>query len=297
MLDQFKRQLQQVTGPVAVHKREDQRSVAATLEAPDKDVQLEVAWDKEAHFVVGEIHSISTDVETVLGIYNSLGHRLGCGSVFVPDVPGDADPEAMGYSRQYVLPLRRSVPTGVRYWLIDAYAADVQQQLQSLLGIAVTRSCPAVDERPYLYSLEWEGYRSDEKFALYVHLHSISQSAYLEELTIPDSLRRRGIGTAVLELLARLAFDLHCRYLYLWAKSHAEAFWQRKGLQRIFRANLRNQRRRADALRRRPGWDRAWFEGIPLEQPLWFYRNHPQDDLDLYLALHRWPTRQRGSGR
>ena len=215
---------------------------------------------------------------------------MDSGSILLPEHDLEVDFPQFGYAKQFVYPLRRQVPTGVRYWLVDEKTEQIRQSMEQLLGIPVEMRNPSADERPFIYTIDWQGSWNGEPFACYFHLHSLSQAAYLEELTIPESLRGRGIGAVVSDWLKELAEQLHCRYLYLWAKHNAERFWHRQGFSLIYRANLRGERRRKRSLRRRPGWDRAWFEGEPLPYPHWYYRNHPQDDLDLFLGLMDWPV-------
>ncbi len=290
MLRRLAEQLRQVTvGPVIIEDERQSGIRGGVVSAPKENIQLEVGWDPKAHFVAAHMDGAEALSDEVLGMYNSLGDALDCGSVILPDASSVGDPAAMGYAKQYLYPIRRRVDTGIRYWLINDKADAVRQDLEQLLGVAVTLSAPAVDQRPFVYSLDWEADAAGEKFACYLHLHSLSQAAYLEELTIPTSLRGRGLGTAVTELLKCLADSLHCRYLYLWAKHAAEPFWEGQRFALLYRANLRNERRRSRSLRRAPGWERAYFEGEPLPHPHWYYRNHPQDDLDLFLALTKWP--------
>ncbi len=291
MLERLAKQLESVTrGPVIVEEESSSGIRGGIVTVPEQNLHLEVGWDREAHFVAAHVDGPETIAKDVLGMYNSLGDTLECGSVIIPDGPAGVDFSEMGYAKQYLYPLRRTVFTGIRYWLVAEKTEHMRQELQQILGVRVTLEQPSVDERPFVFSLEWQADVDGDAFACYLHLHSLSQAAYLEELSIPESLRGQGLGTAVSDLLKQLVDELHCRYLYLWAKHNAETFWERQNFSLLYRANLRNERRRTRSLRRTPGWDRAWFEGEPLPYPHWYYRNHPQDDLDLFLALKNWPV-------
>ncbi len=293
MLAQLQANMEEVAGEIIVEQEQKDNLIVAQIEAVEKEIQLTVAWDDQTNYLIGNLDCNFEAASPLVRICNSFGHELDCASIWFSHDHNSAILGDNGYAKQFIFRLVTTTPAKINYFLLESQAQAFGTFLQNTLNCQVEFNCP-IDERPYIYSLDWHAKMNGMKFSCYLHLHSLSQAAYLEELVIPPKIRRLGIGTLIVNHLKHLVATLNCRYLYLSAKKHAERFWLKQGFTYVFRANLRNERRRIAALRRQPGWDRMCVEGEVMSQPTWFYRNHPQDDLDLYRMLQSWdPTTDR----
>lgn len=284
MLSQLKSHIEQVVGEVELEENRKKNLYLADVEAVEQDVQLSLAWDRDAHYLVGQVDCDKNTLGPIARACSSFGSELECGSILLEPQVNVKVMEQNGYEKQYIFPLSLQAASRVYCERLQKKGHECRSFLELTLARDITYHL-SHDERPHILSLDWKG----ENFSLYLHVHSVTQAAYLEELVVPKSLRYQGIGTTVVNYLKDMLLGINCRYLYLSAKKRAEGFWESQGFSYLLRANLRNERRRKKALRRVPGWDRAYFEGERLPEPTWAYRNHPQDDLDLFLAIRNWP--------
>ncbi|HET7558374.1 MAG TPA: GNAT family N-acetyltransferase [Limnochordia bacterium] len=209
----------------------------------------------------GELPALSTwEVAGFRKIFvRSLGRRLT-----LP--PGDE-------------PARQAVPPAA----LERYRAAAARALDRPVVL-----CAGVEEWPFIQSFDLVSPGPEcetPDLVCYAHAHPLSGAIYLEKIALAPPLQGGGIGTAVVAALMDLARDWEATYVYLLAKADAEPFWQRRGFAPLGRLNLRARRRRREALRKRPGWDVARVLGQRLERPVWQYRNHPGDDLDLLRGL------------
>ncbi len=287
MLEQLQANVEQIVGEVVIEQDQQEDLIIAQVEAVNEDVQLTIRWDEDTTYLISHLDCGFKDVTPIVQICNSFGDELECGSVLFSSDHNGALMENNGYDKQFIYSLDHNVDQPIDYPALNQGSVELCAFFENLLGINVQLRCP-IDERPYIYSIDWEGNVGSSKFSCYLHIHSLTQTAYLEELVLPKQFRRRGIGSMIANRLKRLVWENNCRYLYLSAKRHAEKFWIKQDFIYIFRSNLRNQRRRTRALKRQPGWDRVWVDGEPMLKPISYYRNHPQDDLDLFKALQHW---------
>ncbi len=271
--------------------------VVAKVQGIEQPVSVEVAWNESVDFLAGTLDCPIQHVGPVLEACESVADELDCGSVVFANQGRESAFESQGYSRQYIYPAedlpRPPSDVHIDFCLVDGLIEDFRRELAELLGQPV-HCLVSNDERPFIYSIDWSADLSGDLFKCFLHLHPMTGTAYLEELVVPKALRFMRIGSKAAEGLKSIISEAHCRYLYLTSKQRAEGFWEKQGFGYVNRLNRRSERRRVRALRRRPGWDRAFFQGQPLPNPTWCYRNHPQDDLDLYLALRDWPFTDSG---
>ena len=176
MLAKMADQLQRVTkSPVEVEPElvENER-IGGIVTAPKDDVQVELAWDHGRHYITAHIETPEELAASILGMCNTLGDSMDSGSILLPEHDLEVDFPQFGYAKQFVYPLRRQVPTGVRYWLVDEKTEQIRQSMEQLLGIPVEMRNPSADERPFIYTIDWQGSWNGEPFACYFHLHSLS---------------------------------------------------------------------------------------------------------------------------
>lgn len=304
----------------AAHAGEKIKSIADVDVAVDSEhggeaqVQLAVEGKKAAADLVVDVERevmVATDVHAdkgrevkeLLKACRHLGSEVACGSLIIPPEAfdaGDAESasddawERAGFRKNFVI----STATGPKSAGGEDTAAgsellsrgDVLRYhsgLEKAVGENLEWGFPLA-ERPYIVSLDVatsleQG--EEAPFHCFLHFHELTKACYIEKIVVPEHRRGSGIGTKVVREIVRLASRAGSRYIYLVAKKDAEGFWAKQGLQPVQRVNYRNLRRREAALKKRPGWDVARVGAEKLHHPVWHYRNHPQDDLDLAHGL------------
>lgn len=302
-LDEAGRGIEAVAGTEVevTPKESDRDAMQIDVELTGEALSADLVVDVEREVVVATRLEAEASVgaKGILKACEHVGRQVDCGSLFVPpdllapDAPRDPW-ERAGFRQNFILPAEPSGeaehthPVPQSDGFIDGGAlADYHDQLQEAVGMELEWGVAHVD-RPYIVSLDVAsslaaGEAAD--FHCFVHFHELSGACYVEKVVVPEGRRGRGIGTKVFHSIHRLARRCGSDYIYLVAKQEAERFWAKQGFRAIQRVNYRNLDRRKDALRKVPGWEVGRVGHQKLRDPVWKYRNHPQDDLDLAAGL------------
>ncbi len=302
-IDQAGRELEVVTGTEVelTPKESEQDILQIDVSLMGERLEVDLVVDVEREVIVAKRIQAEASVaaRSLLTACEHVGRRVDCGSLFMlpESLPVDAsrDPwERVGFRQNFVLetePLPREdsvQPLAESNGLLqtdalDEYHADLQEAVGMELEWGVAHA-----DRPYIVSLDVSTSLDDGEsapFHCFVHFHELSGACYVEKVVVPEGRRGQGIGTNVFRAIRRLARRSGCRHIYLIAKEDAERFWTKQGFQPIQRVNYRNLQRRQDALRKVPGWEVGRVGAEKLRDPVWQYRNHPQDDLDLAAGI------------
>lgn len=265
---------------------------AISVQFPNSPLKLEMIVPDGVDCVVAETMVPAQEDITlqVLGEVGRLGVELGTGSIIIDDDRvSDAVWEKSEYQKQYYLPLHSGTLSepDMDGLVNSGVLEDFRARMQGLLGVPVELEY-YMDERPYVLSIDYHGPSEDggkPPFHFYIHFYELTGAVYVEKVEIPEEQRGQGYGSEMVEYLKWFSRRFGLAYAYLEAKTTAEAFWESHGFQYLYRLNLRRQRRRERAIRRRPGWERSWVGDYRLQEPYWMYKNHPQDDIDFVGSL------------
>lgn len=290
-IEQLQRRLSRLANDCFIAEQQPvEGGTAYSLTGHSKPFHLRITTGRERRFlIVNYDGSIPCDCSRFVGSCTSLARRNGFGTLLWR---GRAERDILVghmFLRQYYFRLRSQRTLSFE----DVLEGDVLSHWQSEFGRLIdlpVRFQYTLSHRPYIHSV---AYYTDEKdkdgeplFHYYLHFHEITRSIYVEKIVVPANLRGQGVGSYVVAELKRMGREHGFRRIYLEAKREAERFWESKGFTCVYRCNLRKQKRRERMLRKEPGWHRVTrVEGRRLQQPAWKFVNHPQDDIDLSLAL------------
>ena len=271
-------------GNLNIHVEEDDNVKQVNLVSYGDELHLEVNVADNEVIVASQIECQTIkQFKGLLKACKKAGYICGFGSVFAPSAQKAPTAwEKTDFRRQYIKFLRNARP---RKDQVDNLTQDKKdnlcEKMEHYIGYPVQCKV-SLDERPYIISID---FKSEGLFKCYLHFHELTKAVYIEEIELKKEMRGNGIGSAVVPIIIKIADDLGFKYIYLLAKEKAEIFWQKQGFNYVYRSNLRQIRRRKASIKRKPGWQSTWFNGKRLDYPFWVYRNHPQDDCDLWKAI------------
>jgi len=252
------------------------------------DLDLAVGADKSL-IVVQTLDSPEGKLSETFKDLDRVSEALESETVLINTDQGDfADWQEYGFTKKYQCTLtgeQNPFELAKVDQMLERAASEIAAHLEEEVQIY-----ELAEDLPYIYSVDLvEASAQSPLEADYhccLHCHELTGAVYLEQLWIPETKRRQGIGTATVNILKESLAEAGANYLYLKATESSESFWDaREDFESFYRLNLRWARRMRDQLRREPGWDRVLVQGVQLEHRIEYYGNHPGEDWDFFQAL------------